>query len=102
MTSLTKHIPNVSIPGQGPKFILAPSVLFIVVPGKLHHLQTQNKRPVKHLVCGYCTSIWQKQDIRMQMSLKPSSADVHRSSSTIENVGFYALDDKTSGAVKHG
>lgn len=116
ITSLTKHIPNVSIPSEGSKFILAPSILFIVVPGKLHHLKTQNKQVEMWEITSSETFIvsllyfnMEKQDIRMQMSLKPSSADVHRSSSMIENVGFLRIRrqnlaqwsmDKCSGGLE--
>lgn len=96
ITSLTKHIPNVSILGQRSKFILSPSVTFIVVPGELHHLQTQNKHvkmwDISSLIkCAsnntfsvQILAFKQKQDNRMQKYPKPSGTDV-RGSTTSNN-----------------
>lgn len=99
ITSLTKHIPDVSVPGQRSEFILSPSVKFIVVPGKLHHLQTQNTQVKIWEVTSNNT--FSVQILALNMIL---GCNCIQSWSIMnqKKMGFYALDDDTSGEAKHG
>lgn len=44
--TLTEHVANMPVPRQRPKFILAPGVALVVVPGKLHHLQHKQRADI--------------------------------------------------------
>lgn len=48
--TLTKHVANVPVSRQRPQLILAPGVALVVVPGKLHHLQHEQRADI--LVIG--------------------------------------------------